>query len=218
MRMFKENKYTKWYYNIVKNASLRILNSVYTESHHIVPKSLGGNNNLENLVSLTSREHFICHLLLTRMTEGSNKSKMIHAAFSMIHWNNEKINSRIYEKLKQEVSHIMKNNNPMFNEETRKKVSNTNLGKPGTFKGRKHSEETKEKLRVAALNRPNAPWNKGTKGLCKGNPGLVHSTETKKIISEKISAIRKGKTHSEETKRKMAESTKKRWEIKNAVV
>ena len=42
--MFKENKYTKWYYNIVKNAALRTLNSVYTESHHIVPKSLGGNN------------------------------------------------------------------------------------------------------------------------------------------------------------------------------
>jgi hypothetical protein len=215
--MFKENKYTKWYYSIVSNARSRQLNS-YTEQHHIIPKSLGGSNDLDNLVSLTSREHFVCHLLLTRMTDSSDKSKMIHAAFSMIHWNKQKINSRTYKKLKEEVSHIMKNNNPMFNEDTRKKVSDANLGKASPFKGRKHSDETKGKLKNAAQNRTNDPWNKGTKGVCKGNPGLVHSEETKKIISEKITAIRTGKKASEETKRKMAESAKRRWERKNAMV
>jgi len=215
--MFKENKYTKWYYSIVSNAQSRQLDG-YTEQHHIIPKSLGGSNDLDNLVSLTSREHFVCHLLLTRMTDSSDKSKMIHAAFSMIHWNKQKINSRTYKKLKEEVSHIMRNNNPMFNEETRKKVSNANLGKESVLKGRKHSDETKEKLKIAAQNRINDPWNKGTKGVCKGNPGLVHSEETKKIISEKISAIRTGKKASEETKRKMAESAKRRWERKNAMV
>jgi hypothetical protein len=214
--MFKKNKYTKWYYSIVSTAQSRQIND-YTEQHHIIPKSLGGSNDLDNLVSLTSREHFICHLLLTKMTDGSNKSKMIHAAFSMIHWNKQKINSRTYKKLKEEVSYIMKNNNPMFNEETRKKVSNANLGKTSVLKGKKHSVETKEKMKIAAQNRTNEPWNKGTKGICKGNPGLVHSEETRKIISEKISIIRKGKTHSEETKRKMAESAKKRWEKENAV-
>jgi hypothetical protein len=215
--MFKENKYTKWYYSIVSKAQSRQLDG-YTEQHHIIPKSLGGSNDLDNLVSLTSREHFVCHLLLTRMTDSSDKSKMIHAAFSMIHWNKQKINSRTYKKLKEEVSHIMRNNNPMFNEETRKKVSNANLGKESVLKGRKHSDETKEKLKIAAQNRINDPWNKGTKGVCKGNPGLVHSEETKKIISEKISAIRTGKKASEETKRKMAESAKRRWERKNAMV
>ena len=215
--MFKENKYTKWYYSIVSKAQLRQLDS-YTEQHHIIPKSLGGSNDLDNLVSLTSREHFVCHLLLTRMTDSSDKSKMIHAAFSMIHWNKQKINSRTYKKLKEEVSYIMRNNNPMFNEETRKKVSNANLGKESVLKGRKHSDETKEKLKIAAQNRTNDPWNKGTKGVCKGNPGLVHSEETKKIISEKITAIRTGKKASDETKRKMAESAKRRWERKNAMV
>lgn len=39
----------------------------YTEQHHIIPKSMSGNNNPENLVRLTAREHFIAHLLLLKM-------------------------------------------------------------------------------------------------------------------------------------------------------
>ena len=44
----------------------------YVEKHHIVPKSLGGSNDASNLVKLTAREHFIAHLLLSKMyPEGS---------------------------------------------------------------------------------------------------------------------------------------------------
>ena len=45
---FLKNKYTKWYYSIINNAQNREIND-YTESHHIIPKSLGGNNSIENL-------------------------------------------------------------------------------------------------------------------------------------------------------------------------
>ena len=41
--------------------------NVYYELHHILPKSLGGLDTNENLVMLTLREHFICHLLLAKM-------------------------------------------------------------------------------------------------------------------------------------------------------
>ena len=34
---------------------------------HVVPKCLGGSNDTSNLVSLTYREHFICHKLLCKM-------------------------------------------------------------------------------------------------------------------------------------------------------
>ncbi len=39
-------------------------NYVYYERHHILPKCLGGENDKENLVLLTGKEHFICHKLL----------------------------------------------------------------------------------------------------------------------------------------------------------
>jgi hypothetical protein len=55
----------------------------YFESHHIVPRSLGGSNKNDNRVLLTFKEHFICHHLLTKMCEGDSKMKMCYALFNM---------------------------------------------------------------------------------------------------------------------------------------
>jgi hypothetical protein len=78
--IFIPNRYTLIYYSIVKKAQQRsTLNSVYTESHHIIPKSLGGSDNKTNLVDLTYKEHRLCHKLLVRMTRGKAKGKMAYA-------------------------------------------------------------------------------------------------------------------------------------------
>jgi hypothetical protein len=81
--IFINNKYTKWYNSIICKAKSRNINS-YTEKHHIIPVSLGGTNEPSNLVKLTPREHFICHLLLTKMTSGNDFYKMSHALHMMI--------------------------------------------------------------------------------------------------------------------------------------
>ncbi len=39
----------------------------YTENHHILPKSLGGRDEPNNLVRLTGREHWIAHILLWKI-------------------------------------------------------------------------------------------------------------------------------------------------------
>lgn len=110
--MYLHNKYTAWYYCIINNATNRVLNS-YTESHHIIPRSLGGTNEKSNLVSLTAREHFVCHWLLTKMTTGEAKIKMFHALWNMRRANKTQkryataITSRVYEKLKIERSKIL---------------------------------------------------------------------------------------------------------------
>ena len=56
------------------------------ERHHIIPKSCGGSDSLENLVFLTAREHIICHMLLVRIykNDAVNKKKMIYALWWMI--------------------------------------------------------------------------------------------------------------------------------------
>ena len=38
-----------------------------SEWHHICPTSMGGRDHPENVVLLTPREHFICHLLLFKI-------------------------------------------------------------------------------------------------------------------------------------------------------
>ena len=97
------NKYSKLYYKITSNAKQRITEG-YTELHHIIPQSLGGSNDKDNLVELTAREHFICHWLLIKMTEGEDRSKMLYALNGMKAENryqqryHTKITARVYEK------------------------------------------------------------------------------------------------------------------------
>ena len=51
---------------IQKYKNQTIPNGIYTETHHIVPKYMGGSNDLYNLIVLTYRQHILAHLLLYR--------------------------------------------------------------------------------------------------------------------------------------------------------
>jgi hypothetical protein len=79
--IFNNSKYFKWYSNIIKNAKNRQKNkNTYYEKHHIIPRSLDGDNKKINLVALTAKEHFICHLLLPYCCISSkHKAKMVYA-------------------------------------------------------------------------------------------------------------------------------------------
>ena len=104
--MYLPNKYTTWYLSIISKASKRTLVEEYTEIHHIIPKSLGGSNDPSNLVKLTAREHFVCHMLLTKMVEGNAKQKMVYAWWAMANQKRPdqhryKVSSRIYKIIKE---------------------------------------------------------------------------------------------------------------------
>lgn len=76
---FTENKkYHSWYFAIIDRARERKLDG-YRERHHIIPRSFGGSDEKTNLVDLTFREHFICHWLLTQMTEGDVRTRALRA-------------------------------------------------------------------------------------------------------------------------------------------
>lgn len=112
--MFKNNKYTKLYHKIVENAKNR-LPPDDIEIHHIIPKSCGGKDDAENLVSLTPREHFILHRLLPKMLLNEKQQQKLSLALLLM-WNrvSPSISSRLYEKLRKNHSNNMKINNPMF--------------------------------------------------------------------------------------------------------
>lgn len=100
--MFKLNKYTKWYFDIINHAKNRSLTS-YKERHHIIPKCLGGSDDEDNIVELTAREHFICHMLLTKMND-DYRLKYALVAMSLVNpnqmGNRHKITSHQYEYVK----------------------------------------------------------------------------------------------------------------------
>jgi hypothetical protein len=105
--MFLDNKYTRTYNKIITQAQLRV-NQGYVERHHIIPRSLGGNDDSDNIVALTAREHFICHRLLVKMTAGKERQKMSYALHRIT---NKKVSYRItartYEHIRREHSNML---------------------------------------------------------------------------------------------------------------
>lgn len=167
--MYLDNKYTKWYNSIINKASNRTTTG-YTEKHHIIPSSLGGTNDKENLVQLTAKEHFICHLLLTKMVEGNNKRKMTYAVWLLCNVRNHNQpdryipNSRVYQSIrKQYAINISENQRGI------KKTYSS-------FGGKKHSPESIKKQREAKLGCKNPnfgisqkpEWNKKKSDSQKG--------------------------------------------------
>jgi len=163
--MYLQNKYTRCYYNIIQRAKIRILKSPY-ERHHIIPRSLGGNNFKENIVKLTAHEHFVCHLLLTKMIEGKYKEKMVYAAWAMANQENQnqqrhKVTGKIYSILRQEYCKVKsvhtKLNNPMHDPEIRLRHQEAiakrgkTLGNTGCKRG-PISEELRELLRQKTVS------------------------------------------------------------------
>ena len=70
--------YKKVYDNIIKNAQKqnRIKHQgIYLETHHIIPRCMGGDDKKTNLVNLTGTEHFICHKLLCKIYPVNNSLK-----------------------------------------------------------------------------------------------------------------------------------------------
>lgn len=72
--------YLKIHESIVQRSKSRDKPECYCELHHIIPKSMGGDDSNENLTYLTAREHFIVHWLLYKIHK--NRS-MALAFFSM---------------------------------------------------------------------------------------------------------------------------------------
>jgi hypothetical protein len=184
--MYLPNKYTTWYYNIIIAGQKRNNLCGYTEKHHIIPKSLGGSNLKSNIVSLTAREHFVCHWLLTKMVYGENKIKMNCAFWRMLVKGSNvqdryKPNSRIYESLRKKYGSSRKG--IITPDSVKEKISKANKGKVAWNRGISRTPE--EKLLISKNRKKTAEtkivWNKGKS----------HSKETLQKISEKAKTRKK---------------------------
>lgn len=179
--MFLPNKYHRWYLSIVAKAQAegrKKCGDGKYDQHHIIPVSMGGTNDKSNLVLLTSKEHFLCHLLLFKCTEGKAKMSMACAWHRMA--TIKRYCSRQYVEIgvRHKISLNGVNKGAYQSPEKRAKISASLKGRSNPvisvkLKGRKlseehkanviaarkgytHSMETKEKLRLASL----AQWAK----------------------------------------------------------
>lgn len=122
--MFKDSKYTITYFSLIRKYSSVEYDSRVHEKHHIIPKSMGGVDNVTNIANIPSRVHFILHKLLPKMTIGPvHTQKMKYALWRMMnqqtrgHSREYRVTSSDYERGRAEQKHHMKQNNPMKNPE-----------------------------------------------------------------------------------------------------
>lgn len=170
----KANKYARWYRSIVSTPDT---NSTYTETHHIIPVSMGGTNEPSNRVRLSARQHFMAHLLLTKAVPKKWLPQAWAALRSMALMRTPgrdfRVTSRLYEQLKfqhaNRTSELARARwkSPEFRAKqaaaypTEKRREAALKGRTPeviekhrtAMKGRKHSDETKQKMREARLRR-----------------------------------------------------------------
>ena len=171
----------------------------YYESHHLVPKCVGGSNSKDNRVLLTAREHFICHWLLIRIYPESNS--LSFAFWTMCNQKNKhqqsryRPSSRAYEEAKQASIRAQR-------------------GVPSGMLGKKHSEETRQKMSESRRRRPSKQHTPETKE--KIRQARLGSKRSKETVEKQANAIRgrKKQPHTEETKLKISLARKKFYESK----
>jgi hypothetical protein len=134
---------------------------IYYESHHIIPKCLGGEGKTTewkthpNIVLLTAKEHFIVHLLLCEIYP--NEKKLKFALWGMCNQDRNgkryKVNSKKYEKIREEFSKL---------------VSETYKGRPAHNKGKPNPKTALSKI---GIPRPDlSERNRLRKGISKNLP------------------------------------------------
>jgi hypothetical protein len=159
---FKEyclkNKYSKWYFLLVEKADIRNWNkktsNIYLEKHHIIPRAITKQKLSQgDVVHLTAKEHFVCHLLLTKMIDDKNiKNKMILALHRLVHGNNKKygLSARTYEIIKKQHSIVAREKYKKYwNNFSKEERSVMKSGSNNSRYGIIMSKETKNKISLA---------------------------------------------------------------------
>lgn len=179
LKFLEENysKYARWYLSIVNNAKIRANSRKkaisilgYVEAHHIFPKCLDefslGVSDTQNLVYLTAREHFICHLLLCKIFPENVKLRFAVSCFLRDKTGNRKLSSRQIEIARK--LHAQS-------------VSENNKGKIPWNKGISRTEL--ERNNISKSLKGNIPWNKNS------NPNKyvpMTKAEANKLSSERM--------------------------------
>lgn len=172
--------YAKAYMALVRKASGREVTG-YTESHHIIPRCLGGSDAESNLVRLTAREHYVAHQLLVKMHPDSRG--LAFAAYMMSKKTLlGKYASRQYEWIRKRAI----------------------AAQVASQTGRPRPQSVIDKCRAAHSGRPKSEAHRAK--LSAAQKGKKLSEETRR----RISAARQGRATPEDVKRKISESLKGR--------
>lgn len=167
---------------------------IYTEKHHIIPKSLGGSNRSENIVRLTPREHFVAHKILAKIhkTRGMWFALVTMASKNGLSSRGFSANSREYEFARNNYSISLKYDHPSrgvkMSDEMRSYhsiISPRLSGVDHPMFGKKHNQTSLEKMVASSLR---------LRGSDHPMFGKFHTNSAKNKMSEKRTGLLNGRS------------------------
>ncbi|UNA01790.1 homing endonuclease [Vibrio phage PVA8] len=133
--------YSKIYDDLMERARYRTIDG-YSETHHIIPRCMNGDDSASNLVKLTAREHYIAHQLLAKIHP--EHAGLVFAAIRMtMSPSGDRVNNRLYSWLREK-------NSEHSSERMREWYKNNEH--PKGFNGKSHSSETKSLISKNTTN------------------------------------------------------------------
>lgn len=188
--------YQRIHDEIICHAKSRILpKDTYKESHHIIPKCLGGTNDKSNLVNLTAREHYIIHWLLYKIHKFPSLGSAWHALCMSSTNTNRRYTSHTFEYARKANAKYQRiiNTGKILSEETKKKLRGRtphNKGKTGLFvhpnKGGTVSDQQKSCISNMLKERWKDPEYRAM--MCAARKGRVCTDNTKNKLSVSLKA------------------------------
>lgn len=122
------------YNDFLIECSKKDYSNIGTHEHHILPKFMGGSDDMENLIKLSYQDHFDAHMILANCFP--EDSKEYKGNIFSAHYVNNWIDSPI--DLREKISQIQSGR--ILSEETRRKCGVKNIG-------RLHTEDEKQRRR-----------------------------------------------------------------------
>lgn len=200
--------YQKIHNQIIERARIRNLTDKkvsYFETHHIVPRCIGGSDDHSNLVNLTAREHFLIHWLLHRIYP--NNYKLATAFWKCAYGNSKERkfvpSSRAYEEAKMSfvnISVVCEHCNKSYNYRNYVQFHgkncrlNPNVDQQILLQRVKQRQEIKTKCEHCNVEVDYRNYTKWHGEMCKSNPNItVDIFEKKKLRKEKQSSSQTGR-------------------------
>lgn len=173
--------YQKIYNDLISRAQAREPLSEYKETHHIIPRCMGGSDDKENLVELTGREHFIAHWLLCKIYDTPGLKKAFGLMCLTGKNRSYKISSQLYELGRRRLSEAAVGREVSI--ETREKISRALKGRKFTKEHlarmrKPKTEEAKKNIAAAKVGVLNPMY-----GTISPTRDVPHTKETRDLIS-----------------------------------
>ncbi|EFW3029272.1 HNH endonuclease [Shigella flexneri] len=173
--------YQKIYNDLISRAQTREPLSEYKETHHIIPRCMGGSDDKENLVELTGREHFIAHWLLCKIYDTPGLKKAFGLMCLTGKNRSYKISSQLYELGRRRLSEAAIGREVSI--ETREKISRALKGRKFTKEHlarmrKPKTEEAKKNIAAAKVGVLNPMY-----GTISPTRDVPHTKETRDLIS-----------------------------------